>query len=232
MSKLLSTGLIFFLMAGAGFAQSTVQLPLDASNCAILKALNAHGSASCLEPDRLGERRGIVLRIDEELKKQEAQDLNDVVRAPKIVTPKPAPRKAAVKTAALPTKSDANHAAAKPQGGYFIQFAFNSFDLEPEFEEHLGRLAKVLSAPAMEQTCIRVTGHTDTVGSEEYNKKLSQNRAVIVATRLSELGEISPERIQIAAEGETSPLPDIDGEDALNRRVEFSTKEATNGCSA
>lgn len=222
---------VFLLAANYSVAQVNYQLPLDASNCAIYRALNNDVGTQCADAADIGLSRGIVLRIDEELKKQQQQDLNNTVRKQKIVSPKKADR--SKKTASIaPPKPKRDHAAAKPQGGYFIQFSFDSFDLEPEFVDHLSRLANVLSAPEMKNTCIRVTGHTDTSGSEEYNKKLSQNRAIVVATRLAELGAISPERIQIAAAGEGKPLPNIDGEDPLNRRVEFSTKEATNGCRA
>lgn len=212
-------------------SQVNYQLPLEASNCAIYRALNTGNGVICRDATDIGLSRGIVLRIDEELKKQQQQDIKSNVVAPKIVTPKRATR--TTKTASLsPQTPHRDRGAAKPKNGYFIQFSFDSFDLEPEFVDHLNRLADVLSTPEMLNTCIRVTGHTDTSGSAEYNKKLSQNRAVMVATKLAELGNISPERIQIAAAGEEKPLSDIDGEDPLNRRVEFSTKEATNGCSA
>ena len=60
--------------------------------------------------------------------------------------------------------------------------------------------------------------------------QLSQKRAIMVATYLAEVGKIDPTRLQIAALGETEPLPDIRGRDPYNRRVVFSTKESETGC--
>lgn len=231
------TGIIlsaFIACTGLAHAQVTFELPVEASNCAIYRALLNNPNLVCNTPKHLGAPRGIVLRLDDELAAQQQEDLTDIIRKPALPTQKPVVKKTAakatVKTAALSPKID--RAAAKSQGGYYIQFAFGSFDLEPNFQDHLARLGKVLKTPAMANTCIRVTGHTDTVGSADYNKKLSENRAVIVATKLAEASNISPDRIQIAAAGETRPLPNIDGSDPLNRRVEFSTKESKDGCNS
>lgn len=229
-------GVGFFTLPAA--AQSIVQLPVDASNCAIARALDPSANLDCGVNEDLGELRGIVLKLDDELAKQKAEDNNIVTVKPKVKA-KPAvkkikrPTKVAKKAPPKLTKEELEkRKAAKSENGYFIQFAFGSFSIEPDYADHIKRLGTVLSSDAMSNTCIRVTGHTDTVGSEDYNKGLGQKRALLVATQLAELGKINPERIQIASAGETRPLPDISGDDPLNRRVEFSTKEAKNGCSA
>ena len=76
--------------------------------------------------------------------------------------------------------------------------------------------------------CIRDRGHTDALGSNEYNNKLSVNRADVVRKYLLTLGV--PESQMIAqAEGETKPRrPNVktDGEDdpsgrRANRRTEI-----------
>lgn len=213
-------------------AQSTQQLPLEASNCAIYRALSNDSNLDCAHSNTTGQSRGIVLRLDSELQKQQEQDLKEMISAPKVTTKrKPAPQKKPMVKSVKTVSLSNTKAAAAPKNGYFIQFSLNSFELEPQFKDHLTRLAKVLNAPALASTCIRVTGHTDTTGSTELNKELSSKRAIIVATNLSEIGQIDPNRIQIAALGESKPLPEIKGSDARNRRVEFSTKESPDGCS-
>ncbi len=213
-------------------AEPAVKLPVGASNCSILMALAPKLGANC-KARNLGKDRGIVLRLDKEIQDDPPEitirKTSPSLTARKPLMAKPKPVRKPVKVASAQPRID--RAAAKSSNGYFIQFAFASFDLEPDYVEHLDRLATVLSSEAMQETCIRVTGHTDTIGAEDKNKKLSENRAVMVASYLAEKGEINPDRIQIAAAGETRPLPDIKGTDSLNRRVEFSTKEALNGCS-
>ncbi|PIB23179.1 hypothetical protein BFP76_09170 [Amylibacter kogurei] len=201
-------------------AQSQFQLPIEASSCAIQNALTGGLEAQCQNVKTNGSPRGIVLRLDQELNAQKAQDLG-----------RTAPTKPTVKQATFkPSAPVIDRRAAKSNDGYFIQFAFASFQLEPQYVEHIARLAAVLSAPNMSDTCIRVTGHTDTIGSAAFNKTLSEKRAVSVAKLLAEKSKISPDRIQIISAGETQPLANIAGSDPLNRRVEFSTKDASNGC--
>jgi len=69
---------------------------------------------------------------------------------------------------------------------------------------------------------VAVEGHTDLVGTEEYNQKLGLQRAETVMKELTELG-IDPGRMSVTSLGETNPV--IDKETnwarAANRRVEF-----------
>ncbi len=69
---------------------------------------------------------------------------------------------------------------------------------------------------------VEIAGHTDELGSEEYNLKLSEKRALAVKQYLVEHG-ISPDRIKAVGYGEKYPLTkgETEEERALNRRVEF-----------
>jgi outer membrane protein OmpA-like peptidoglycan-associated protein len=205
---------------GTTFAQTAEELTLGASNCAIAKALNVKLPIECVDPP-LGQTRGIVIRLDSEIRAPQKPQ-NILVQSAK----KPTPVAQTAKSAPAPV----THKAAKSENGYFIHFALNSFDLEPEFKEHLQRLSSVLTSEAMLKTCLRVTGHTDTSGDADYNMQLSQKRAIMVATYLAEVGNIDPTRVQISAVGETEPLADISGRDPHNRRVAFSSKETETGC--
>ncbi len=75
-----------------------------------------------------------------------------------------------------------------------------------------------------EITRIRVEGHTDDRGDDDYNLELSQKRAEAVVTFLVERGEVAAERLQAQGLGETRPIESNDTRQgrAANRRVEFN----------
>ena len=68
---------------------------------------------------------------------------------------------------------------------------------------------------------VRLTGHTDTSGSDEYNLKLSRERAVVVKALLAD-GGIPVNDIAVNFSGEADPVrPTADGvKEQRNRRVE------------
>lgn len=100
-----------------------------------------------------------------------------------------------------------------------IFFAFNSAELLPESTSELNHLLDILTInPNIK---IEVSGHTDDQGSDEYNQKLSEQRAKSVADYLVSKG-ISPARLKWVGYGEKKPIaPNTTPEGrALNRRTE------------
>jgi OmpA-OmpF porin, OOP family len=71
-------------------------------------------------------------------------------------------------------------------------------------------------------TRIRVSGHTDDVGSDEDNQKLSEERAAAVADYFVGKG-IARDRIETVGHGESKPIADNDSRAgrATNRRIEL-----------
>ena len=69
---------------------------------------------------------------------------------------------------------------------------------------------------------IRVAGHTDSRGSDEYNLALGQRRAAATKRYLTQRG-IDASRIDVVSFGEERPAMDGEGEEAFsrNRRAEF-----------
>ena len=105
---------------------------------------------------------------------------------------------------------------AKVSRGIF--FAYNSAELsKPEVTDFIlpDVITELNRQPELK---IYVTGHTDLVGSEGYNYKLSLARAQAVADFLIE-GGIDPGRITVRALGENEPVVKSEHEAALNRRV-------------
>ncbi|HMB42515.1 MAG TPA: OmpA family protein, partial [Luteimonas sp.] len=100
-------------------------------------------------------------------------------------------------------------------------FAFNSSNLQPQFNPALDNVAGTLNQ--YNQTVIEVAGHTDNVGSDAYNQQLSVQRANAVAAYLGGKGVIQ-QRMMIVGAGETHPIAsnDTDAGRAQNRRVEIT----------
>ena len=101
-----------------------------------------------------------------------------------------------------------------------VFFDFDKWNLRPESFVELDRVAKLLEEnPAIE---IEMSAHTDSYGSDDYNFKLSDNRARSVMEYILSKG-ISPARIISHGYGETVPVVANDTPEnrQLNRRVEF-----------
>lgn len=102
-----------------------------------------------------------------------------------------------------------------------VTFAFDSSNLQSQFYPVLDRVAGTLSQ--YNQTVIEVAGHTDSVGSEAYNQKLSEQRANSVAAYLGGHG-VNQQRMMVVGAGETRPIASNDTEmgRSQNRRVEIT----------
>jgi outer membrane protein OmpA-like peptidoglycan-associated protein len=101
-----------------------------------------------------------------------------------------------------------------------ITFATNKFNVTPESEKVLAGALKTLQIHT--DIVVEISGHTDNVGSDAYNQKLSQRRADAVKAWLVGKG-IPASRITSVGYGEGSPRVANDTEDnrRLNRRIEF-----------
>jgi outer membrane protein OmpA-like peptidoglycan-associated protein len=115
--------------------------------------------------------------------------------APQASTPRPAP--------STRTASTAPAAATEaPSVSLSVQFATGSADLTPQARDTLDQLGKALSSSDLAQYRFRIEGHTDTVGSADYNKALSQQRADAVAGYLESKFGVKSDRLQAVGMGE------------------------------
>jgi iron complex outermembrane receptor protein len=116
-----------------------------------------------------------------------------------------------------PAVAPAPAAAAR---SYMVFFDFDKSDLSPEATKIVDQAAR--NAGPAKVTQIEVTGHTDTVGSDAYNMRLSRRRAESVAAQLEKDGIPSGE-IAIFAKGKRDLLvPTGDGvREPQNRRVQI-----------
>ncbi len=101
-----------------------------------------------------------------------------------------------------------------------VNFVFNSDQLTGPAKETLKEVAAALAAqPSLN---VRIVGHTDSVGSNGYNQRLSQKRADSVRRYLIAQGA-DASNLQARGEGESNPVASNGTEEgrAENRRVEF-----------
>lgn len=100
-----------------------------------------------------------------------------------------------------------------------ILFDFNSANFDLTFVEELQKILAMLKRYTT--MCIEIRGHTDFVGSDEYNIALSDARARAIKKYLIERG-IGAERMSTRGMGKTQPVAPNDTElgRRLNRRTE------------
>ena len=102
------------------------------------------------------------------------------------------------------------------------EFDFDSAELKPGMEAALTDLADKIKASAGHET-LTIVGHTDSIGSEEYNQGLSERRAQSAAAFLEAQGI---DNISTSGMGETQPIADNGTKEgrAMNRRIEVQAK--------
>ena len=102
-----------------------------------------------------------------------------------------------------------------------VLFDFNSSKVNTTVSDNLIKFAETLKQ--YPDTEILVAGHTDNVGTEQYNMNLSQQRANAVANVLK-ANNVSRNRLTILGYGEKNPVADNVAESGReqNRRVEFA----------
>jgi len=101
-----------------------------------------------------------------------------------------------------------------------IFFEFNKTTLLPASFEELNKVVSFMKESNV--SLIEISGHTDSEGSDEYNRKLSDGRAKAVVDYLVSQG-IEPARLRAVGYGESRPIDTNATPEgrAQNRRVEF-----------
>lgn len=107
-------------------------------------------------------------------------------------------------------------------------FNTNSTDIKSGFHSTLDKVADVVVRYG--KTSLTVAGHTDDVGSAQYNQGLSERRAHAVAEYL-ESKKVNPVRLATVGKGESSPIASnsTEGGRAENRRVEIYVEPVVEG---
>jgi len=124
------------------------------------------------------------------------------------------------------TKVDANGCPEPPKPGkpitvkLNVEFDFDKYYIRPEYYGQLKNFANYLKQyPSIK---VEIAGHTDSVGTEEYNRKLSMKRAEAIKNYLLSNYQIKGDRLISKGYGTTRPKADNKTKEGRqrNRRVE------------
>lgn len=108
-----------------------------------------------------------------------------------------------------------------------VNFDFNKATIRPDARPVLDRAVATLREEG--GIAVIAEGHTDSIGSDEYNRELSERRAQAVRDYMVD-GGVAPSRITFEGQGESRPVASNDTADgrAQNRRVELKIRSDDN----
>ena len=134
-------------------------------------------------------------------------DENGCPRNYYAATPAPEPEKVVILASEPRVEEKVIVAAAEPAiivlAFEDIHFNFDKSTLTPEARTILKRNIQILKDNPNAQ--VRIAGYTSASGTEEYNQKLSERRAISVQEYLVNEGIIAPDRLTTIGYGESDP---------------------------
>lgn len=133
----------------------------------------------------------------------------------------PAQEPKAEKSARAERESNSGGGKEMASVGLPIKFGYNSDDILEESMPFLEEVGKMLTLDEYANKRLVIEGHTDSAGSDSYNRALSQRRADAVKHYLAKTYDIASSRLQARGMGESKPLPGYSPDDEANRRVQF-----------
>ncbi len=96
----------------------------------------------------------------------------------------------------------APHDPAEPSASLTVNFASGSSDLTLQAIQALNELGRALSSKELSEFKFRIEGHTDTAGTPEANRLLSEQRAQAVVTYITSHFGVEPTRLIAVGKGE------------------------------
>ena len=102
-----------------------------------------------------------------------------------------------------------------------INFPFNSTELKPVSYDKLSKLDDDIKSMKLQNVSIVLSGHSDRIGNQEYNQKLSEDRAYSIKNYLTSRG-FSRNQITVQGMGKLYPLTDQVCKDIENRPLLIS----------
>lgn len=119
--------------------------------------------------------------------------------------------------------AEARNAPATEEATSFalqVQFPFNSAQIQPEMYEALDAVGEGIRLAGNHMRIV-VEGHTDAVGSVDYNLLLSRRRAEAVKSYLVSRHDIPAANLRVVGKGKFEPLVRDNPMAPENRRVQF-----------
>jgi outer membrane protein OmpA-like peptidoglycan-associated protein len=116
-----------------------------------------------------------------------------------------------------------SQAPARPSSvNLIVNFEFDSAQLSNDGMISLDALGRALSDPTLRNERFRIAGHTDAVGSDSYNQRLSEARAVAVRAYLRQRHRLDPNNFEVVGYGKSQLYDPNDPTAAINRRVQVT----------
>jgi hypothetical protein len=103
-----------------------------------------------------------------------------------------------------------------------VYFEYNSAKVTERAREVLDRLGEALASPELARHRFLIAGHTDAVGTDEFNLDLSYKRAEAVKEYLARVHGIHPHRVAVKGWGRSRLKDRMHPDAAVNRRVEVA----------
>jgi outer membrane protein OmpA-like peptidoglycan-associated protein len=101
-----------------------------------------------------------------------------------------------------------------------VYFDFNSATITSQAEPQLRELGAALADPKLKGAVISINGHTDGVGGDAFNRKLSERRATMIREYLVDNFQLSPSNLRAVGYGKSRLKNKADPTASENRRVE------------
>jgi outer membrane protein OmpA-like peptidoglycan-associated protein len=205
------------LLSGATFAQS-VQVFDDAPSIEQLRSI-------MIPESQPGAGRTIVIQRPDTGTASNVQPVaTAVLPAPRtpvatvdMSTPPAVQAAATVSVPARPAATKPDPVAEAGAVAFHVNFSFNSAALPDSAHSMMDMIAQLMKESP--QVKVRVEGHTDAVGTVDYNISLSERRALSVGEYLVKQG-VEPSRLILIGKGMAEPLTH-NRYDPINRRVQF-----------
>ena len=108
-----------------------------------------------------------------------------------------------------------------------VNFEFGSAQLTSDALSVLEKLGRALIDPTLRASRFMIAGHTDSVGMDEYNMRLSKRRAQAVADYLVSQSGVEADRLVVEGFGRNQLLDPANPTSAVNRRVQVVNLSTT-----
>jgi outer membrane protein OmpA-like peptidoglycan-associated protein len=101
-----------------------------------------------------------------------------------------------------------------------VYFDFGSATITSQAEPQLRELGAALADPKLKGATISINGHTDGVGGDAFNKRLSERRAAMIKGYLVDNYQLSATNVRAVGYGKSRLKNKADPSASENRRVE------------
>ena len=116
---------------------------------------------------------------------------------------------------------DGDDKSKEPVFGMMINFKFDSTKITPASQKLLQSVGEMMGMEVARQQAIVIEGHTDAIGHDVYNQRLSEQRASAIKSHLVQRYGVAPKRLITVGKGERELYERNKPSASINRRATF-----------